>query len=218
MHGWLPKWVPDTRGFDPSIDLGVAHDILEHGYREDANFCHEIKAFGRIVYTRVMTGYFYEQSSSRRWLGLKTSTEQDLAHELMDLWMGSGGANHPCRPAPNTRPLEDEHAEQSCQAIAARFVAYRDELVNSESPYGEPVPSAESVASALSWLRIGYRDAERRYRSVGASVRSIFEDITSQVKQLSNHREEGDVMTIKVDLRRFMVTGRVEEAWERRYQ
>lgn len=190
IDGWLPKWLPDTSGFNPSSAQGVAHDVLEHGAREKGELHNEMKAFGRIIFVREENGYF---------VGKWGSIAENLGQEVFQIWRDArdSGNHHDT--------LDDGHADYTFEKMIEAMLASAAKERSGEGDCGSDEyygPTDDEIRQCLHWFRIGYRDAARRYSWVGCGVCSLFNEVANQTKALGERHEYGDVLTVKVDLRR----------------
>ena len=54
IEGWVLKSAPL---FDPSLDMGIAHDVIEHKKGDKGTIEEEIEATGAFLFTRIESGY-----------------------------------------------------------------------------------------------------------------------------------------------------------------
>lgn len=188
--GWRPNWIPH---FDPSSGLGVAHDVLEHARRDPGTIESEFQAFGAIVWLRGESGWFYEHRPHASDIAWQMASDFMQQAEYLD---GEGRKLH---PAPKTRPLAYDGAEDMVQRCVTKGLA----LIRSEHEDGY-LHGLIDRESAVSYMRMGYRAAERRLGdSFGAA--SLFDRISEGADRHLKNAEPGMELTLRVDTRAFRV-------------
>jgi hypothetical protein len=155
INGWIPMWVGKSKGFDPMQASGMAHDALEHRLCDSGTYEEELMAFGRLIALRGLSG-----------LGFRSfrSPEYNLGMELAGIWDRSNEENlRDLLPAPTTTKL-DRYIETFLSGVCDAFVRY---VGGNNSGDDEEVElSPVHLGHMRSWLRIGVRDAVRRYGEI----------------------------------------------------
>lgn len=159
LDGWLPLWIPKSAGFDPfASPVGLVHDMLEHRLCDSGLFHEELMAMGRLIALRSVPGVDQGRSIY--------SYEESLGIEVSGAWaQGDGDREEATIVEPPPTAELDSHVEgrlhdliDSCLKTLPGDLedhcAWRGDVALDYEQFG---------ASMLGWLRIGYRDALRRY-------------------------------------------------------
>jgi len=151
FNGWLPLWVPKSAGFDPFSDAtGMLHDMLEHRLCDTGKFHEELQAFGRVIALRSIPGVGARSSYSY---------EESLGMEISGVW--ARGEGDRIEAPPPTAPIE--FVDANLQALCRRCLKSLESDMKEHDRHLEPFDQVVFASSMLGWLRIGYRDALRRY-------------------------------------------------------
>ncbi len=180
--GFKPSWYPQG---DPLGGMVVAHDILEHFPKDDGSAEGEYQALGAALYLRGTGGY-----------GWNGTAEENIASDLPMIW----GIQAYVRPCHKVRAADLLDRCREAVRLAIKEMRYS---------FDEPdLPSAESRENIARWIAKGYKRAERRYRrhSTGSIVWSLFKPIQDQADKALQHAEEGMVLTVRVNVRDYMVS------------
>ncbi len=198
--GWRPEWIPH---FDPSEGLGVAHDTLEHVLHDAGTVETEFMALGTIAWLRGQGGWFYQHRPHASDLAYQMSGDFLSQADYLD------GEGRSMKKAPPTRPLADgdmDDALQECVRKGMKLLA--DEC---DRDGGEKSALIDPV-SALSYLRMGFRRAARRYASSDPSEMCwIFDEIMQGAEKHGKHAELGEVLVVRVDMERRRATLDIEQ-------
>lgn len=135
----------------------MVHDMLEHRLTDTGKLHEEAMAFGRLTALRLVSGVRDRYGET---------DEGNLGAEFAGIWNRSDEENRCLEMvrAPKTAPITSYGVEQSLRAIMKKCM--KTLHIELEQGYGEddiPEIPKGSGACFLSWLRIGYRDAIRRY-------------------------------------------------------
>lgn len=157
IEGYLPLWVPGSSTFDPGTPRLMVHDMLEHRLCDKGLFHEELMAFGRVIALRIIpqVGTLRDRPS----IG-------GLGSELGDVWFREQESGNSLRiaHAPKTEPLSEPSAEETVQAVATEAMKSAWRQITYDTPESWEVrPTARLHAAFVGWMRVGYRDALRRY-------------------------------------------------------
>jgi hypothetical protein len=191
FDGWRPQWIPH---FDPSEGLGVAHDTLEHVLHDAGTVETEFMAMGTIAWLRGTGGWFHQHRPHASNLAYQLGGDFLQQAEYLD------GEGRKMKTAPKTRPLDDymEDVLQECVRKGMKFI--RDEHSAGEDDF--KVTAIDPV-SALSYMRMGYRRAARRYAcSDPCEMAHIFDEVMKGAEHHGNYAEINDVLVVRVELDR----------------
>lgn len=185
--------------FDPITGMGIAHDILEHLPADPMHVGGEFMAMGAVMLIRCDTGWFARNNP------YNPDGLHHLASEFIQMWHQYEGASH-FMPAPvdhSAAPFRDADIEERFQIACQKG----RKLILSEFSYDGICPKEvrEFCDIGLLWMRIGYREAKRRYRDHDPFTLSyFFDDLTEIAKIAEKHCEEGipgPELHIKTDFR-----------------
>ncbi len=153
MDGFVPLWIPKSSNFDPFGAQGMAHDMLEHRLCDKGAYFEELMAFGRAAALRGIPRHTFRST-------LYTPSES-LGTELAGIWARVQSDNRADLPAaPETGRVSD-HAEDFLRNMVRNFAKSVER--ECEDNDAEFAIDRTHIRSMLSWLRIGYLDALRRY-------------------------------------------------------
>lgn len=193
VDGWKPDCCPN---FDPGLAHVVAHDVLEH-LDDRQSFDGELRAFGVTMYGRMYAAphRMYEASSS----------DLNVFLALQDYKVPKPPSNLANKPL-------DETGERMLRRLL------RETEVNSASPgilrnnndSRELRTDAEKFRSVVDdvrgWIRIGYRVAARRYKTLGHyGTDRLFTKLADAIVEdaRENYPKPGDTLKISLDLDTF---------------
>lgn len=151
--GLAPTWMSDGQT-DPLRGMGVAHDILEHGSKDEC----EWQGLGGAVHVRGLSGYFPSR------IGNPDPVDNIGAefYQLFGLWDGQ-----PIPDPGRTYQLRDEDAEEMIQAIVnngcratVAEAAYQDDQYERRAKVWT---DREQRRRMVGWMRRGYRAAKARW-------------------------------------------------------
>jgi hypothetical protein len=196
FDGWRPQWIPH---FDPSEGLGVAHDTLEHVLHDQGTVETEFMALGTIAWLRGQGGWFQQHRPHSSDLAYQMSGDFMQQAEYLD------GENRQMKKAPRTRALAEGYMDDALQECVRKGMKLiRDEHGEDEDAF---MVTAIDPDSALSYMRMGYRRAARRYAGTDPCEMSyIFDEIMQGAEKHGKHAELGDVLVVRVEVDRCRVT------------
>lgn len=189
INGWCPLWVPKSAEFDPMNALGMAHDMFEHSLGDRGHLHEEAQAFGRIVAFRLIPGLLN---------GYGNQTDR-LGEEFAGIW-GRTEKIDIAKP-PRTAPLGCAQTEQTLVSLmrACMKSIVTEMSDNHHWDHWKKDNGLHKNAGAyfLSWLRIGYRDALRRYGQQDHEIWDIASEVkrwaTSNTARLNNLAESEEI-------------------------
>lgn len=193
IEGWIMRDMPH---FDAGTGLTVAHDILEH-FDNGTELEDEMQAFGAIVYGRVEGGYWSLIAN-----GHYTKPAEVLSRDLSEFLFGHGQiATLQDRV---TRPIgtdDDYGTEETFAAIAAETLRLgerdwdpeEDEHGNDiELTNAQKEAMRETMRRAVSWMRVGYRRAQRRWKfSNRETFASMFYELERKIEDVTKQGRFG---------------------------
>lgn len=194
-NGWRLKSQPD---FDPLGGMAVAHDCLEH-FTDSAEPADEFLALGASMYVRDESYYAHHGK-------VETSPGVHVASDLPDIMRHVTVEGYGLPPAPKTKRT-DYHLENY---IDRMYQEYRRNIREEYDKHDLRL-STETQRSIRSYLRIGYRRAERKYGGRRYEAQSLFCHIEEEADKYLKHAEEGAVLKIRVDFRNLTAKVRFEE-------
>lgn len=186
MIGLAPLWLGDHQS-DPLRGMGVAHDILEHGPKDQV----EWQGLGGAVYVRGLTGYFESRP-------FNPSPIENIAGEFYTLFGLWEGGEIPTPGRAIVRPLRGEDAEAMIQDIVTEGCrqtvaecAYSSDEESRLRAEGWTDPA--NFQRMVEWMRLGYRACRQRWRPVPAwRLRATFEAIESRIDRLLDRQGAAD--------------------------
>ncbi len=192
FDGWRPQWIPH---FDPSEGLGVAHDTLEHVLHDAGTVETEFMALGTIAWLRGEGGWFQQHRPHASDLAYQMSGDFMQQAEYLD------GEGRVMTPAPATRPLTERHVDEALQeCVRQGMKLIRDEHGEDQDAF---MVTVIDPGSALSYMRMGYRRAARRYAgSDPCEMAHIFDEVMKGAEHHGKYAEIGDVLVVRVELDR----------------
>ena len=217
IDGWLPDSAKHNELFLPSEGNGVAHDTLEHP-KLDGTLVDEMLEFGHIWYIRV------EGDGS---VQANTIASSDLPHIFHDEW--ERGTHHlPDLGCPrNGYEAIEQGYDDSLLPLFMQTV--EDDTFRDADLEGESLEEARREAEhwflcAMNLMRRGYQQAAQRWRGRGSlatrmgnyEAASLYQDLKDAVDEL--HGEEGDTLTIHVNILRRTYTLHHKDAYGFNYR
>lgn len=194
----------------PMSGMAAIHDILEHGANDDGSVEGEIMAMGASFLIR---GEEYNHTAR----SFRTSPGYHWSGELVeqaDRYMRAEQLRDPGRTCRITDHEEVEAwAQEACQEARKQWASEHD----------GPLPAWLSEAEQwriIGWVRRGYRKAFDRYSRLGLTcypgfLAQFYTDVQKAADKALTHGDEGMVIDIAVDLRRFDF--RVESYFPKEY-
>jgi len=140
--GFQPLWVPKSSTYNPSGATGMVHDMLEHQFCDRGLLHEEAMALGRVIYLRIENGLANRFAPSLEGLAVEFARAVAEAEETV-------------------KPMSFVEPMRSSEIHINRLV----ELAQEDSDYPMHPTCAEYFRQ---WLRLGYRDACRRYPNATA--------------------------------------------------
>lgn len=207
FSGWIPKFMPYENAV---TGLGAAHDILEHGLRDDGTVESELMALGVSHYIRGEQGYYVD-------IGNVLPPEDHLAHPLSDMLKVLSARGRVLANPGITKSLWEETEESFAEASRKCLQLFEDEYVHQyeEAPNYAGLSKSEVQRRIVGWLRKGYRKGQARFKGHDPySVKQLFKQLASQVDKVKNFAEEGDELQVKLNLTALSVRVQHRPAWE----
>lgn len=183
-HGWRLKSQPD---FDPLGGMAVAHDCLEH-FTDSAEPADEFLALGASLYIR--DGSYHSRKG--KW---DTNPGHHLAADLPDIMRHVTVEGYGLPPAPRTRAT-DEYLESD---IDSMYSEYRKNI-RDECDSKDLRLSAETARSIRSYMRIGYRRAQRRYPDRW-KAQNLFCNIEDAADKYLKLAAEGAILKVRINFK-----------------
>lgn len=178
--GWIPKGFPHFNAGQP---MTIAHDVLEHQDRDDGSLAHELRAFGAMIHVRGEGGWFARRESLHDdWI---SNADFDLAEHMRKYRHHEGQEARMWQPPP-TRALADQDIEDQIRRALERAV----DLANREFGDNEPYELGPTTDMMRGWMRIGYRNALRRY--AGHSPYTLADAFRELMARVGKHMQ-GDI-------------------------
>lgn len=91
VAGWILNSAPM---FDPSVEMGIAHDVIEHGYGDAGTLEEEIQAIGSLIFTRLESGWIAGMGLSKKDTEIVVdniiNTISDYSRDNMNILLQSG--------------------------------------------------------------------------------------------------------------------------------
>lgn len=186
--GWLQKAMP---GYDPLGGMAVAHDCLEH-FPGGTDAAHdEFQALGASLFIRGESDYYAQKRQGNSNPG--SNVGSDIPEVIRHIIHEGTAFNDP----PRTRPLEDHVEEWINTALKEARTECGYQFENADD-----VREVKSIlAKARSWLRVGYRRAEKRYAKIGPHAAcQMFMNIETAADEAMKQAEEGDELEVSFDI------------------
>lgn len=204
--GWIMRGMPN---FDPFGSLGMAHDVLEHLTPNDDSMEAEMRAFGVIVWGRSSAGWFSQSIGN-------ADPAHHLGRDMEEFIAGrfiAGAQLLDAPPGRGRKPLDDEDAESLFRQLSIN--ALRD--LKRNWSYQSNVDEEEKrdlirfgvnfLRSARPWMRMGFRQAERRYRDSNPDEFAwMFGQLEREFRNIAYTGEFGEVLRVTVDTRAMRYT------------
>lgn len=196
--GWALKSKPH---FEPLVGMTVAHDIMEHFPRDNGTLAAEWQAFGAMLRIRHEGNWWAGQGGRYTEFGDQTYVD------LFDHYRKVCWKELSVDEAPRTVKLEDDLEEQLAKMVAN----FRRELSNECDKRTYNVDNF--CKNLVSWMRIGYRKACKRYQDIPAwKLCEMFSEIADKAdKLLKEDIFEGAEMVVEMDARNGHVSIEMDE-------
>ncbi|CAO3459659.1 hypothetical protein [Azospirillum argentinense] len=170
--------------FDPVGGMGAAHDLMEHGRRDNGSIEAEMMAFGAMIHVRADAGWWCERRT------VNTDPAWHMGGEFPEIWERDHDLLVP--EPPPTRRAEDwvENLIDRCWREARRSTAERMLELLEETEEAEAWEAVDRMLGStpdrfLGWMRLGYRRARRRYCGVDPSaLMHTFNAVAAEVDKL----------------------------------
>jgi hypothetical protein len=208
--GWLHTRLKPL-GFDPSLNNGIPHDIIEHGIDDIGGAEGEFMAFGAACWGRGEGGWFYKHS---RYVSFEKSFKYEFPEILAKIVANIQTLKDPGR----TLPLRDwDHwNEKIIEIINSGVTEYCDSgYLNYGTKLSDiPISYEETCRRILGWMRKGFRRSAKywgRYHRDASDVCHIYEQIGEIADKNVKGLEEGEELIIRINPWTADVT------YERRY-
>lgn len=198
IYGWKMK---DQPNFEPVAGMGVAHDILEHAPGGNESTEDELQAIGGMLLVRGesgnLTNGFY-------------STEYAIASSICTV------IRYACdgmglRPPPKTKRIE--YVEDMLAEVMKESKRFCESEFRDDPSYLEA--AKQYLPYVIGWLRIGYRNAYKRYnrssRMVQDWVSYAFTQIKDEADKFLQVAEEGCELIVSVVLSTCRVSFKLKE-------
>lgn len=201
-YGWLDVNAPDH--FNVCDGRLIAHDVLEHiGVRTDNTNEDEIMALGAAVFVRGLTGMLNNDYTGKGW---KETIAKDLCQEFNNIANG----DQKFKPPVTHKLYCDDTDDELKEAVEMAAKDYVRE-------YEGKMPSRKIRKGVLSFLRIGYRRAEKRYKKSYWAA-DLFREIREEVDRLTKYTDEfSSELKITLNLKEMKVRIELNEIYEEYY-
>jgi hypothetical protein len=201
--GFKPSWYPHG---DPLGGMAVAHDILEHFPNDDGGAEGEFLALGAALYIRGDTGYFQRS-------GNVNEAKVHIASDFPMIWQaltdrdGRSTVKH-------VQKVRDTDLLDRCREIVRLGIKNLEE--NGVEP--EDLPNHGTRELIARWLAKGYVKAARRYRKLDQyTLSTVFGKIEEAADKALKHADEGQVFTVRLDLKRYDVRTDLDYPYDDEY-
>lgn len=178
LEGWV---LNSTPAFEPSAGMGLAHDIIEHKFKDKGTLEDEIQAIGALVFTRIESGFLNIGGNS------SINSEGDIvANNVIDtitnmVEISPNGLNRLIQSGVKWTPAGskslDSISDYAELCVSDGVAVFKDKVTNLQS--GELVYSSlprsdisalqssllssKSINAVRNHLRVGYRRAYTRF-------------------------------------------------------
>ncbi|MCY1215949.1 hypothetical protein D9M72_278070 [compost metagenome] len=200
VDGWIPEAQPS---FNANINaFGVAHDVLDHHDLRDGSHEGEMRAFGAMLCSRGVTGILQNYDMLQRtpeWL-MGTS----IGGVLYDKW--DSGELGLMIPNAGQRLLDDDAEDLVAGTVREAMRTLRGEVQYARLEEDEADDFESFVVACQEalprYMRIGYRQVQRRFRSDGLGIAALYDQISND-KRIAAHYEpeERARLVIKIEPR-----------------
>ena len=190
--GWIPEWLPNATSGDGRL---VAHDVLEHmpntsnrNSSED-----ELVAMGAMYFIRGETGLLYSPYQS-----IEDIIAKDICFILSDSVNNSERVRSPGFKYRLSDSSTDNIFKEATRIGIKSFKDnYEDDI---------DILDKHIYTYTLNWLRVGYRQATKRYRGINQGyVGDMFPQIERLVNERSKFVNEYDKLKVMVNIKRAIV-------------
>jgi len=194
ISGWIPEMQPS---FNANVEpFGVAHDVLDHHDLRDGSHEGEMRAFGAMLCSRGETGYMASRDHMNRAPELLMGAS--MAGVLRDKW--ASGCLDLAIPNAGQRLLGDDAEDLLCGTVSHAILGLRQEA----DPDRHEEDDFESFVIACQealprYMRIGYRQVQRRFRSDGIGIAALYDQIINDKRIAESYEpEERARLVIKI--------------------
>lgn len=204
LIGLCPTWMGENP--DPLDGTVAAHDILEHGPKDDGSIEAEFMAFGAMFYVR---GYDYFASKGRYNPDPAYQAHSDVWEQYRYAMMR--GESFTLRDPGRVPPCDEDDTIE-------RMLDLAKSMCRAEAEHDEQDPEAmdewlseENIRRMRGWMRKGYRRAVRRYRNCSWPG-GLFYDIEKALQPYCVEEYLGQTIKVRVDINKRIV--RVDDPWD----
>ncbi len=199
-YGWRPSWEPL---FEPLGGMTVAHDCLEHHPRFVKGAAEEIMAFGAMVYTRAVPGYFVNNGPEFNMGG--------GFPEMFSCYREHGMATAP-RVFLRDRDVNDLIDEICSEGRRVIYSELEHGCGDDETQEEMRLEVPAFIENARRYMRLGYRFTRERFGPLREHAASaMFCTIEQEADKQLNWAEVGDILQVKVNFTRCHVDVKVKE-------
>lgn len=195
-EGWMPQWLKNHNGIEPSYGFGISHDILEHIVDKIGGAEGELMAFGASLWVRGEAGK-------------EMRLQYDFAR-MLEAIIVNGNQTLKC-PGRTYKLRDYDYWDAEMGRIVSNGIDIFESDCEIYLDTGDfHLTVSEIKRRAISWMRKGFRKAQEYYRRHGLdsfSVAYLFDKITKIVEHESKGMELGEVLTIRIDFKACEVTG-----------
>lgn len=192
-RGFMPLWIPQSKGFNVNGSRGMIHDSLEHSLSDTGAPHQEIMAFGRILALR------YEPAI--------LATMRNTGHELHALMSNSPEFPGDWNSAiPDPGPVRMPSGTHQMRRTISDMVREVAKTGRREVDYGCGQRLSDVACTRVArWLALGYIDAQRRYggydgcSSLGWVADGWAERESRNIESMGADAEDGDVLCLTID-------------------
>lgn len=194
IQGWLPLHAPDN--FDPGEGVLIAHDCLEHTFKNDKGEAHfEFMALGQALVVRAYYGYIRHQETFN-------TPHQNLAYEWGRLIEIAGDRYEPLPEPPPWRAFRGRYECDVAETVyLARKVSKGEWRDLGCCP---PDKRKEFLRKAEGWFRHGVRLGQRKYRRCHFPL-PLFQKIELESTRLARDAVFGDYLGVDLVIARETV-------------
>lgn len=192
--------------FEPVEGMGVAHDILEHGYHKQANMAfEELMALGATQYTRANGLYWYKENPMQNRRGKHPfvhNVGSDL-YSIMRYYLEHHNErlffNHILQDTPSSHRL-DQGDDIMAEGAEAMLDSILEELYDDDNKEFFVKNRDKLLRNILYCFRTGYRNAVHRYSAYmnDEEVCHMFIEIKNEANKYLKIAEEGDQLIVRM--------------------
>lgn len=200
----------DFPNFEPATDLGVSHDLLEHppiNYITTNPLCNEFMALGGTIFTRIE--YHIPNSMIRHdaaWLGraiVSLVVDEVFGYE----YDSETPKTNYLENAPKTRKTQSSYVNGIINEAIEYSLTWCAELSNEQDENDEHFLALAYIKKfyndIISWLRLGYSYAKRRfYRNEQYDVCRMMDIIAKRINYMfgQNFVVENNIVDISFNI------------------